>query len=127
LQLASGECRKLTFVLTLFAFNCQRLKPRVNFNNILCTNFSYLSFAQSFFCNYILGLNFFDTRILAQKGSLNVGGFDHFLGSTTAVARNILWKKQVFINSNIPQHIGYNFGVTFCKLLLLFRNNAIDY
>ncbi len=29
------------------------------------------------FCDYILGLNFFGARILAQINSLNIGEFDH--------------------------------------------------
>jgi hypothetical protein len=40
-------------------FSLNELRQGINFTNILRAAFSYESFAQSFFCSYILGLNFF--------------------------------------------------------------------
>ncbi len=44
-----------------------RHKSGVNFTNILRAAFMYVSFASSFFCDYILGLYFTGARLLAQK------------------------------------------------------------
>ncbi len=37
------------------------------FTNVLCAAFTYVSFAGSFFCAYVLGLYFSGIRLLAQK------------------------------------------------------------
>ncbi len=53
------------------------IRQGVNFTNTLRVTFLLESFAQSFFVVYILVLNFFGSRLLAQMRSFNVGEIDH--------------------------------------------------